>query len=109
MRLMRVPQGGGTPERLVAERGSVGAWTLAADGTVVYAFTSPASPGGVVAACAVGQARAMTTLNREVLGARDDRRGRGVHVPQLRWHGGRGVPDQAGRSRRRARSTRSSR
>ena len=52
VRLMRVPQGGGAPERLVAERGSVGAWTLAADGTVAYAFTSPASPGGVVAACA---------------------------------------------------------
>jgi dipeptidyl aminopeptidase/acylaminoacyl peptidase len=70
VRLMRVPQGGGTPERLVAERGSVGAWALAADGTVAFAFTSPASPAELWLRASSGQTRAMTTLNRDALGSK---------------------------------------
>ena len=70
VRLMRIAQGGGTPERLVAERGSVGSWTLAADGAVAFAFTSPSSPAELWLRSPAGEARALTTLNREVLGTR---------------------------------------
>ena len=70
VRLMRMPQAGGTPERLVAERGSVGSWTLSADGTVAFAFTSPSSPAELWLRVPSGGTRALTTLNRAALGAR---------------------------------------
>lgn len=70
VRLMRVPRAGGTPEPLVAERGSVGSWTLAADGTLAFAFTSPSSPAELWLRAPSGGTRALTTLNREALGAR---------------------------------------
>ncbi len=70
VRLMRVPQAGGAPERLVAERGSVAAWTLAGDGALAYAFTSPTSPAELWLRAPSGETRAMTTLNRDALGAR---------------------------------------
>ncbi len=68
--LMRAPRDGGAPERLVAERGTVGRWALARDGTVVYGFTTPDAPAELYVRTPAGQARAATRLNQEVLGAR---------------------------------------
>ena len=45
VRLMRVPQGGGAPERLVADRGSVGQWALASDGTLDLRLHHAGAPG----------------------------------------------------------------
>jgi dipeptidyl aminopeptidase/acylaminoacyl peptidase len=70
VRLMRIAQGGGAPEPLVANRGSVSAWSLANDGTIAYAFTAPASPAELYLRGRDGAVRPMTTLNSDVLGAR---------------------------------------
>ena len=70
VRLLRLPAAGGAPERLIADRGSVGQWALASDGTVVYGFTSPSRPAELYVRSAAGQSRAVTTLNQEVLGAK---------------------------------------
>ena len=70
VRLMRVAQNGGAPERIIADRGSVAAWSLANDGTIAYAFTAATSPAELYLRNRDGVARAMTTLNGEVLGAR---------------------------------------
>jgi dipeptidyl aminopeptidase/acylaminoacyl peptidase len=65
-----VPQAGGAPERIVADRGSVGAWALARDGAVAYAFTAASSPAELFLRPSTGSARQMTTLNREALAGR---------------------------------------
>jgi len=70
VRLLRLPIGGGDPQRVVADRGSVGNWARAADGTVAYAFTSAAGPAELFVRAPGAQARAMTTLNRELLAGR---------------------------------------
>jgi dipeptidyl aminopeptidase/acylaminoacyl peptidase len=67
VRLIRLPLAGGAPDRLIAERGSVGQWALAADGTVIYGFTTAAHPAELFVRTAAGQSRAVTTLNREAL------------------------------------------
>lgn len=68
--LIRLPQSGGAPERLVAERGTVGRWALASDGTLVYGFTTPGSPAELYVRTPAGQARVVTRLNQEILGGR---------------------------------------
>lgn len=68
--LMRVPLAGGAAESVVAEPGAVGAWSLAADGAVAYAFTSPASPAELWLRTPAGGARALAPLNQEVLATR---------------------------------------
>ncbi len=70
VRLLRVPRDGGAPERLVAARGSVGQWALATNGTLVYGFTPPGSPTELYVRPPTGEARALTTLNHEILGTR---------------------------------------
>ena len=70
VRLIRLPQGGGAPERLIADRGSVGQWALASDGTVIYGFTTPARPAELYVRTPAGPARAVTTLNQSVLAAK---------------------------------------
>ena len=70
VRLLRILQQGGTPERLVADRGSVGAWALAKDGTLAYAFTSASSPAELYVRNPAGSSRSLTSLNRDALGAR---------------------------------------
>jgi dipeptidyl aminopeptidase/acylaminoacyl peptidase len=70
VRLLRVPRAGGTPERLVADRGSVGQWTLAANGTLVYGFTSASGPAELFLRSPAGQTRALTTLNQDTLRTR---------------------------------------
>jgi dipeptidyl aminopeptidase/acylaminoacyl peptidase len=70
VRLMRVPLSGGAPERLVVDRGSVASWSLANDGTLAYAFTSASSPAELYLRRPDGAARPVTTLNADLLGAR---------------------------------------
>lgn len=70
VRLLRLPVTGGNPERLVAERGSVGNWALAKEGTLVYGFTSASGPAELVVRSPSGHARAMTTLNQAILADR---------------------------------------
>jgi dipeptidyl aminopeptidase/acylaminoacyl peptidase len=71
VRLIRLPQqGGGAPERLIADPGSVGQWALARDGTVIYGFTTPSRPAEMYVRAPGGQVRAVTTLNQSVLAAK---------------------------------------
>ncbi|MCC7241621.1 MAG: S9 family peptidase, partial [Acidobacteria bacterium] len=70
VRLIRLPQGGGAPERLITDRGSVGQWALSHDGTLIYAFTTPSRPAELYVRPAAGQARAVTTLNQQALSGR---------------------------------------
>jgi len=70
VRLLRLPAGGGMPERPIADRGSVGQWALASDGTVIYGFTTPSRPAELYVRTPAGQSRAVTTLNQDVLGAK---------------------------------------
>ncbi len=70
VRLVRLPQAGGTPERLVTDRGSVGRWALASDGTLVYGLTSPAGPAELFVRAPAAKTRALTTLNQEPLSGR---------------------------------------
>jgi dipeptidyl aminopeptidase/acylaminoacyl peptidase len=67
VRLLRVPLSGGQPERLIADRGTVGAWSLARDGTIAYAFTSASTPAELYLRPPSGSPRALTSLNQEVL------------------------------------------
>jgi dipeptidyl aminopeptidase/acylaminoacyl peptidase len=70
IRLIRLPAAGGAPERPIADRGSVGQWALASDGTVIYGFTTPSRPAELYVRTPAGQSRAVTTLNQEALGAK---------------------------------------
>jgi dipeptidyl aminopeptidase/acylaminoacyl peptidase len=70
VRLLRLPLEGGEAQRIVAERGSVGNWSRANDGTVAYAFTSPAGPAELFVRTPTGNARPVTTLNQELLAGR---------------------------------------
>ncbi|MCC7123620.1 MAG: S9 family peptidase [Acidobacteria bacterium] len=70
VQLIRMPLTGGTPERLVAERGSVGRWALAGDGTLVYGLTTAESPTELYVRTPTGQVRAVTRLNQQVLSER---------------------------------------
>ena len=95
VRLMRIAQHGGSPEHLVTERGSVGNWALANDGTIVYAFTSAASPAELVLRPSNGAARQLTTLNEGVYERTHLRERRVVHVFELRWNEDRGISHEA--------------
>ena len=51
VRLYRLPAAGGAPEAVAppaGERGAVGSWSVAKDGTVAFAMTTPGAPGGAV-------------------------------------------------------------
>lgn len=70
VRLLRLPASGGTPDRIVDDRGSVGAWALARDGTLAYGFTTAASPSELYIRTPEGSPRAMSALNRTLLAER---------------------------------------
>ncbi len=109
VRLIRAAAGGGAPERLVADRGSVGQWALARRRHLIYGFTTPARPAELYVRTPAGQARAVTTLNQERARGEDDRGGRGVHLRELRRHSKcrRFSPSRSGSPRdRRRRSSR---
>jgi dipeptidyl aminopeptidase/acylaminoacyl peptidase len=73
VRLYRLPSAGGTPEVVAppaGERGTVGAWSLAKDGTVAFAMTTPGSPGELFVREPGAAPRRLTDLNREALAGR---------------------------------------
>ncbi|HJO38134.1 MAG: S9 family peptidase [Vicinamibacterales bacterium] len=67
--LFRLPVAGGSPQMMVIDRGRVGAWSAAADGSVAYAFSGPGAPAELYVRGDDG-ARALTTLNEEFLAER---------------------------------------
>jgi dipeptidyl aminopeptidase/acylaminoacyl peptidase len=67
VRLYRVPAGGGTPEAVVNERGSVGAWSVTADNSVAYAFAGPADSAQLYWKAEKGSGRKLTDLNAGIL------------------------------------------
>ena len=67
--LFRLPVAGGSPDMTIIDRGRVGAWSVADEGTVAFAFTSPASPAELFVKSA-GQSRMLTSLNAELLDGR---------------------------------------
>ena len=70
--LFRLPVEGGSPQMRVIDRGRVGAWSVAGDGTLAYAFTTPTAPAGLYLKPSArgGSSRALTTLNEELLAQR---------------------------------------
>jgi dipeptidyl aminopeptidase/acylaminoacyl peptidase len=73
VRLYRLPSAGGAPEAVApaaGERGVIGAWSLARDGTVAFAMTTPGSPSELFIREPGAAARRLTELNRDVLAVR---------------------------------------
>ena len=65
VRLYKLPVSGGKPDVLVAERGTVGSWSMAKDGTLAYALTTPSDLAQLYV-----NGKKMTDLNAAVLGAK---------------------------------------
>jgi dipeptidyl aminopeptidase/acylaminoacyl peptidase len=69
VRLVRVPVGGGAPETLVRERGTVGA-VSAAKGTIAYTLSTASDLPELYVRAGSAAARRMTDLNTAVLGGK---------------------------------------
>src|SRR5262249_28391521 len=67
VRLYRLAIDGGTPEVLVSERGSVGAWSVSKDGTIAYSFSSPNDMPELFSKSGNSAPKKLTDLNSEVL------------------------------------------
>ncbi len=68
-RLYRAPIGGGKPEAIVSEPGTVGAFSAAKD-TIAYAYTSPSDMAELYVRAGGGAARKATDLNSAALGGK---------------------------------------
>jgi dipeptidyl aminopeptidase/acylaminoacyl peptidase len=66
-RLYRLPVAGGTPEVVINDRGSVGAWSVAKDNSIAYAFASPTDLAQLFVKGGNAAAKRMTNLNADVL------------------------------------------
>jgi dipeptidyl aminopeptidase/acylaminoacyl peptidase len=69
-KLYRVPLDAGAPSVVVGDEGSVGSWSLAPDGGVVYGFASPTEPAALRQIGRDGTARDLVWLNTKLLAAR---------------------------------------
>lgn len=67
--LVRLPAGGGLPDTVVGDRGSVGAWSVGGD-LLAYAFASPAAPADLYTARGGATAERRTSLNAALLAER---------------------------------------
>jgi len=73
VRVHRLPVTGGTPEAVVRDRGSVGAWSVSRGGMITYAFSTPTAPADLYlirsdgAATPGGVAKRLTDLNKDAL------------------------------------------
>ena len=67
--LFRLPVSGGSPQMLVIDRGRLGAWSVANDGAIAYAFTPPSGPTDLYMRHE-GLSRTLTSLNAELLAER---------------------------------------
>jgi dipeptidyl aminopeptidase/acylaminoacyl peptidase len=70
VRLYRLAVEGGTPEVVIADRGSVGAWSLAMDNSIAYSFASPADFAQLFVKSGAAAAKKITNLNADVLGGK---------------------------------------
>jgi dipeptidyl aminopeptidase/acylaminoacyl peptidase len=66
-RLARVPLGGGQPEILVSEPGTVGDYSISSGGEIAYAFTSTKDLAELYLRNGTSAARQVTNLNSEIL------------------------------------------
>ena len=67
--LFRLPVSGGSPQMLVIDRGRLGAWSVANDGAIAYAFTPPSGPTELYMRHE-GLSRTLTSLNAVLLAER---------------------------------------
>jgi dipeptidyl aminopeptidase/acylaminoacyl peptidase len=70
VRLYRLAVEGGTPEVIINERGTVGAWSLAKDNSIAYSFASPADLAQLFVKSGNAAAKKITNLNADVLGGK---------------------------------------
>jgi dipeptidyl aminopeptidase/acylaminoacyl peptidase len=71
VRLYRVPAGGGKPQPVVSERGTVGRWAIGRGDVLAYAFTSPEGPSELhLRASGATTGKPMTQLNADLLRTR---------------------------------------
>ena len=66
--LARVPASGGRPENVVADRGSVGSWSVSKDGAIAYSFASPSDLSEVYYGKPGEPSKKLTDLNAAVIG-----------------------------------------
>ncbi len=71
VRLARVPAGGGKPETLVNDVGSVGAYSVGKQGEIAYSFTSPKDMAELYLRTSQAAAKEMTNLNADVLNGKE--------------------------------------
>lgn len=67
--LVRLPAGGGLPDTVVGDRGSVGAWSVGGD-LLAYAFASPTAPADLYTVRGSATAERRTSLNAALLAER---------------------------------------
>ena len=67
VRLYRLPVAGGTPEVIINDRGSVGAWSVAKDNSIAYSFASSADLAQLFVKGGNAPAKKITNLNADVL------------------------------------------
>ncbi len=65
--LYRMPLDGGTPERVVADRGSVGAISVSRNGSIAYTFAGTSDLPQLFLKTGQEPAKQLTSLNRDVL------------------------------------------
>jgi dipeptidyl aminopeptidase/acylaminoacyl peptidase len=69
VRLYRLPVNSSKPEVVINDRGSVGSWSVARNGSVAYSFAAPRDPAQLYLR-AHGAAKPLTNLNQAMLGSR---------------------------------------
>ncbi len=70
VRLYRLPVAGGTPEVIINDRGSVGAWSVANDNSIAYSFASPADLAQLFVKSGNAATKKITNLNADVLASK---------------------------------------
>jgi dipeptidyl aminopeptidase/acylaminoacyl peptidase len=68
--LARIPASGGPAETIVADRGSVGSWSVSKDGDIAYSFSSPADLSEIYYGKPEQPSKQLTNLNADVLTGR---------------------------------------
>jgi dipeptidyl aminopeptidase/acylaminoacyl peptidase len=67
IRLYRMPIAAGQPEVVVNDRGSVGAWSVANNNAIAFAFASPTDLAQLYLKTPAGAAKKLTNLNADIL------------------------------------------
>jgi dipeptidyl aminopeptidase/acylaminoacyl peptidase len=62
--LYRLPLASGKPEVAIGDRGSVGSWSIANDGTITYAYSTPSAPADLFLKPSNGSPRQLTFVNK---------------------------------------------